>query len=396
MGVKIYNKRGGKNYKEKRMIEEIQSVIDAEIEKNPELAEQWVPATNFDELEVLYNRYSTEIQDVEFTTDDEPVDKKEDSETDIFNANTDFEEEGDNFVDPFNRENPIVRDYVTGTDAMSEEKIADDRPISSFGEPLNFKEAFEIPDNGAGDSSTESSTDSSSSEKKTKTEKDEQPVNPEFDTMSGGKKRRSTKKFAKYIVETVCMLSEKGFVWYANSEISENKLTEYEATGEIDLSLLVSLEDGQEVTCKQFFQVQCAKAEQLCKIDEQEKADLAEALAEVLMEKGIGPTPTQELILISLKIFGSQAITLMALKSQTNSLLNQLRSMNEGVAPEQGEVPEPVQNPEDWKDVPPQQAYNPPPPRPKPTVEELEAVQPIPEEVVEEPGLIEEKLETKE
>ena len=50
MGVKIYNKRGSKNYKEKRMIEEIESAIGTELENNPELAEKWVPASNFDEF----------------------------------------------------------------------------------------------------------------------------------------------------------------------------------------------------------------------------------------------------------------------------------------------------------------------------------------------------------
>jgi hypothetical protein len=55
------------------------------------------------------------------------------------------------------------------------------------------------------------------------------------------------------------------------------------------------------------------------------------------MEKGVGPTPTQELILISLKIFGGQALTLMALKSQTNSLLTQLKVMKQQEIEEAGE-----------------------------------------------------------
>jgi hypothetical protein len=151
--------------------------------------------------------------------------------------------------------------------------------------------------------------------------------------MSSGKKRRSTKKFATYIVETVCMLAEKGFVWYANKDINESKLAEYEMTGEMNLSLLVTLEDGQEATVKQFFQGQTMRAEQLAKIDPEEKKDLAEVLAEVLLEKGIAPTSSQELILIGFKIFGAQAISLLSLKSQTNALLGQLREMNSGNAP---------------------------------------------------------------
>ena len=45
------------------------------------------------------------------------------------------------------------------------------------------------------------------------------------------------------------------------------------------------------------------------------------------MEKGVGPTPTQELMLVAFKVFGGQAITLISLKSQTNALLGQLRAM---------------------------------------------------------------------
>ena len=127
----------------------------------------------------------------------------------------------------------------------------------------------------------------------------------------------------------------------------------------MDLSLLVSLEDGQEVTVKQFFQIQCLKAEQLAVIDKEEKEDLAESLAEVLMEKGVGPTPTQELMLIALKIFGGQAITLMTIKSQTNALLGQLRAMKKGEAiEEQGEY-EPEQ-------------YTPPTPAPTPGPQQYE------------------------
>jgi hypothetical protein len=125
------------------------------------------------------------------------------------------------------------------------------------------------------------------------------------------------------------MLSEKGFVWYANKDINEAKLVEYEVKDEIDLQLLVTLEDGQEATVKTFFQQQCFKAEQLSKIDQSEKEDLIDALADVLLEKGVAPTPSQELMMVGLKIFGGQVLNLIALKSQTNSLLDQLRAMKQ-------------------------------------------------------------------
>jgi len=164
----------------------------------------------------------------------------------------------------------------------------------------------------------------SSSDKKT------EPVDPSFSGMDNKKQKRSTKRFAKYIVEAVVTLTEKGFVWFANKDINEAKLAEYELSGEIDLTLIVTLEGGQEATIKEFFQNQCAQAEHLSKIDEEQKKDLTDALAEVLMEKGAAPTPTQELMMVGFSILGGQAMNLIALKSQTNSLLKQLRARNEG------------------------------------------------------------------
>jgi hypothetical protein len=125
------------------------------------------------------------------------------------------------------------------------------------------------------------------------------------------------------------MLTEKGFVWYANKDITEAKLAEYELNGEIDLNLLLTLEDGQEATVRQFFQSQLAAAEELLKITDEEKSDLTDALAEVMQEKGFAPTPAQELMLVAATIFGRQAITMLALKASTNNLLAQLRNPNQ-------------------------------------------------------------------
>jgi hypothetical protein len=64
-------------------------------------------------------------------------------------------------------------------------------------------------------------------------------------------------------------------------------------------------------------------------IDEESKADLTDALTEVLLEKGIAPTPTQNLMLVAGKIVLGQGVALMALKSQTNAVLNQLKLMKQ-------------------------------------------------------------------
>ena len=351
MSIVIYTKKGKRSYKENRLIDKIKPIIEKQLEENPSLTGNFRPATNFQELQSLHDMYTSD--DVEFEElngekkQDEKTNKmakgKNDLEEEVFTedelltdskdlVNEDDDDEYNDFVDPFNREEPIVRDYVT--DGVSMEPGGDVRNTgqSDFEEPNSFDEAFELPsdDNQLTEKTRNNQEQGRPQREKQERPQREAPVNPDFDEMSSGKKKRSTKKFAKYIVETVCMLSEKGFTWFANKDINEAKLTEYELSGEMDLSLLVTLEDGQEVTVKQFFQVQCLKAEQLAVIDSEEKEDLALALAEVLMEKGVGPTPTQELMLIAFKIFGGQAITLFTLKSQSNALLMQLRAMKAG------------------------------------------------------------------
>jgi hypothetical protein len=347
MSIQVYLKRGKKNYKELKIIDKITPIIKEKLRKNPNL--KFIPARSYDELKQLELEYTT--QDVDFedqqTTEtnnsnvnnNEPMAKKQDEEQfddfkevevkDDIDFNDDY-----GFVDPFNREEPIVRDYVLGGNNLdSQAGSIDEGPKrTSFDEPTTFDEAFQMPGEEVETKEPKNSQGSQKEEREPK-----KSVNPGFDEMSGARKKRSTKKFAKYIVEAVTMLSEKGFVWYANKDINDAKLTEYELKDMMDLSLLVNLDDGQEVTVKQFFQIQCLKAEELCKIPQEEKDDLADALAEVLMEKGVGPTPTQELILISLKIFGGQALTLMALKSQTNSLLTQLKVMKQQEIEEAGE-----------------------------------------------------------
>lgn len=339
--ITVYTKRSRKGYKEKRYVERLEEIISKKIEANPELADSFKPAETFEELEKMYNLYTSEEAVIEPENTNQ---NKNNMANDVEEMEDDFEQGQPNrpkggdedsidkeFIDPFNREEPIVRDYVLDGGDLADPNTVDFSGQTSFDEPTSFDEAFVLPDENTPPPSSGGGGFGGGSPRPKREEREEPReqarINPDFDDMSSGKKRKSTKKFAKYIVETVCMLQEKGFVWYANKDINEAKLVEYELRGEMDLSLLLNMPDGQEVTVKQFFQNQCLVAEQAAVIDEESKADLTDALAEVLLEKGIAPTPTQELMLIAGKIFVGQAITLFTLKASSNEILNQLRAM---------------------------------------------------------------------
>jgi len=346
MSIKIYTKKGKKNYKENKLLKDLQPIIDKKIEENPSLANDFRAAETFEELQSLHQKYAIEdAQFEEIKNDDMPKNEKEELE-DPKKADLFGDDDESDFIDPFNRQEPTTYDY-TLEGGLQKDEVDPNREIrSDFAEPLSFDDAFELPS----DDENEDPVDKSKSSKANQQQKQEpkqkrerqEPINPSFDDMSGSQQKKSTKKFAKYIVEAVCALGEKGFVWYANKEINDSKLAEYEMNGEMDLSILVTLENGQEATVKQFFQQQAIAAEQLSKFEEEEKKDIAEALAEVFLEKGIAPSKTQELMIIVGGVLVKKGAMLLSLKSQTNSLLGQLRAMNDGQPKEQQyEQPQP-------------------------------------------------------
>jgi hypothetical protein len=393
-------KNGKRNYKEQRILKELQPIIDKKIQENPDI--RFSPATTFEELQALHRQYTSQETTFEEIKNNDMAKKNiEVEEEDDFlkemnskpNESIGFDDDDDNtFIDPFNREEPTTYNYTLESGLSKDNVNADGR--TDFAEPMSFDEAFVIPNDNNDNESEQPTSGGKTNQGKTNTPPPRQkrekaePLNPSFDDMSASKKKKSTKKFAKYIVEAVCALAEKGFVWYANKDINESKLTEYEMNGEMDLSLLVTLADGQEATIKQFFQGQCFAAEQLAKFEDEEKADMTEALTEVFMEKGIAPTATQELMIVVGGVLVKKGAMLFALKSQTNSLLDQLRIRNEGNPQGNTYQPQPEYQPQP-------QAYEEVIPEAQPVVEQQieEAEVQVPQEEVLE---IEQVIETKE
>ena len=342
MSLKIYSKLGKRSYKENKLINKLNSVINLKIKENPNFINEFDVANNFAELQELHDRIC--VEDVQFQ-EQEINDVEQNTQKEMETTNNDeFLSEDNGFIDPLNREEPVVRDYVMNEEFPSAEKIGKAKR-TTFDEPISFEESFELPSDEEEEPQAQNQQRGQRNQGGQRPQRPQrptqEPLNPSFDEMSNGKKKRSTKKMAKYIVEVVCTLAEKGFVWFANKDINESKLAEYEISGEIDLSLMLALEDGQEATVREFFLVQAMRAEQLSKISQEERNDLADSLAEVMLEKGIAPTPMQELILIGVGIFGKQALTLWQISSQNNAVINQLRALRVEV-----KQPRPVAQPQ--------------------------------------------------
>jgi hypothetical protein len=378
--MKLYNKKGKRNYKEVRLIKELEKELQSRIDKGDHtIVHNFQPADTFEQLQSLHAQYTS--KDVQFEEVNDKTDTKLNADNmskqdeDIIDTNDDLMDDDSSFIDPFNRQEPTTYDY-TNDGGFSKESTPKNTGQVDFAEPMSFNEAFELPTEGQDDEPVEKDAKGSNQKQSEPKEKraqgkKEDPWNPSFDDMSSGNQKKSTKKFAKYIVEAVCALAEKGFVWYANKDINESKLTEYELNGEMNLSILVTLENGQDATVKQFFQQQCIAAEQLAKFEDEEKKDMAEALAAVLLEKGIAPTATQELMIVVGGVLVKKGAILLSLKSQTNSLLTQLRAMN-GNQPQYEPQPQPQYEPQ---------------PQPQPVYQEP-VIQDVPNMSFEQAGLV--------
>lgn len=355
MAFKIYDKKGRFSFKENKLIDDIKTALQEKYSDNPEFLNNFIPAKNFDELQSLHREYCAEVVDYEEVPENKnqniEQEHKEfrDSLKETVQPNNDMEQDSA-FVDPFNQSNPLVRDYVM--DDKFDANSNTEPKKTSFEEPTTFKDAFKMPD---------SDTQSSKTDKKDKPK--EQPLNPSYNEQNNGRKKRTNKKFAKYIVEAVCMLAEKGFIWWTTKDITESKVAQYELNGEIDLSLLLTMPDGQQATVKEWFKSQEISAEHLSKFSQDEKDDLAEVLAELLDKKGVSPTIEQELAIIALKMFGQKFMIAFEMRKGVNSVLEQLRALG-GTAPQkrnyeekgydepqQQSQPEPVSQPTQEKNT---------------------------------------------
>jgi hypothetical protein len=342
--MKVYNKRGNTTLKEKAMVRELEKAVTAMQRENPDFS--ITPANNPAELEDLYNQYVvSEAQVEEFT--ERSTNSNETSanagETSKANASSVKEQTNDSDadsgrkqIDPFNREEPIIRDYVMEGDFDAE--TIDGHGKTSFDEPMSFDDSFTIPE--AGSQQPSQGRPSKQSEPEPESQPSE-PMNPNFNDMDSAKQRKKTKRFAKQIVNLTATLIEVGFVWYVSKDINEAKLAEYELNGEMDLSLLLDMPDGQKATVKEFFIGQLGLINEESKINEEDREDLTDALTEVMLEKGIAPTPTQELLLVVARVVGVKMLSGFAISQSNKSILNQLRGMKN----EQVEYEEPAPAP---------------------------------------------------
>jgi len=332
----FYRKRGNLNYRERSMLEDIAK----RIESNPSLAKDITPANNIEELKVLHSQITSDVAEVieEVANDDIPKPQPK--------------PESKPFIDPLNRDAPIINEYVTEdkfdpfADFQKSQKTR-----NTFDEPQNYQQAFDLPD----EEEMRNANNPQPTRQKSTSDDSGSPVN-----------RRKAKRFATSIVNITCRLVEVGFIWYATKDINEAKLAEYELNGEMDLSLVLELPNGGEATIREFFLAQIPDIEQASRINKESKEDLIEALTELFVEKNIQPSASYDVAISAVSIIAEQGIKLAMIVQQNNAILNQLRQRAQDNPP-----------PRQFSAPTPEPTYTQPTPEPSPypSQEEISAKQ---------------------
>lgn len=342
MAIKVFKHKGPTDYKSKKLVKALEMAIEAEIKKNPAFAETFKPATNVDELRAMHNKYC--ITDAEIisetpntTTDTGDMAKKRDSEeftlsddkkidldntrTNLDNDNPVFDNPDFNIGDPMNRANPKVRGYVM-EDSMNPDDTGETQKTNTFEEPKTAAEAFTLPnddnqhDYGMGDKPRSRKKDSDGESKKERSE----PINPSFDEQSNKSRNKKTKRMAKYIVGAFCAILENGVPFLATRDITVAAIATAAKNKEIDLSIILELDEDTQMTVAEFFAQMRIQAKELGKIPEDKKEDLIEDLYDLLIEKGVAPTPLQSIMLGMLEIAAMVGFKTLAFRSQISQV----------------------------------------------------------------------------
>lgn len=353
--MKVYLKRGARNEEERKMESALSDFVNKQMTDNPEF--KFEPASNSAQLKKLYLKHMASDATIISETKTEPM-PKDSGHKAFADPSTVTKEVPDPekqapastktestrsrvLIDPMNRANPIIRDYVTEGAAKPS---ADQNTAQSFGtpptgqsapEPQNFDSAFRIPGNDPNQKNSKASQNTSATSQK-----------PQPNPSSGGddtsKDNRKRKLLAKKLVNVVGALLEKGIKWWALKDINAEKVEEYQITGEIDVEFIMQLPDGQQESIKAFFQRMChlyAEAEN-DPLKEEKKQELVDALVEYMKIEDITPSPAISLLLAIGDLYQPQITAAFTIKMACAPVFQYFKNLNSQQAEAQADEEE--------------------------------------------------------
>ena len=316
MKLRIYNKRGNHNFREKRFVKEITERLTQQAQSDPKVLENITPANTFEELEVWHKRVTAES--VDFVEVDTPkTETPEQTPEQTPETKPDMaENENKPFIDPFNRQEPNVREYVL-KDQFSPDGDANNKIKSSYGEPINFDEAFGLPsDDDIAQPQRPTRGGSSQSSGGGSSSKGNSDMDP-------ARAKRMSKRLAKQIVDITCACLEFGFVWYCTKDITQEKMQEYEDAG-IDVDFLLEMPDGMRVSVREYFMNQIGAITEASKFDKEDRDDMVDDLTEYFVENDIKMSTGWNCVLTAVTIGAKKILSAVSITASNNMVIAQL------------------------------------------------------------------------
>ena len=93
MNIKVYNRRGRRNYKEIKLVSELEKELEKRLVDEPRLALSFKPADTFEELQAMHTQYvarDAEFEEIKTPKNQENMAKEKDEEVNFYKGNEDY------------------------------------------------------------------------------------------------------------------------------------------------------------------------------------------------------------------------------------------------------------------------------------------------------------------
>lgn len=171
-------------------------------------------------------------------------------------------------------------------------------------------------------------------------QKKRDPVNPEMKNIPKKETELAAKQAAQMIIQ--------GYKWahgLANNalKVSERKLNQLQAEGEINLNALIDYEYGKRMRAGEFFQIYNEQVGGLLQVSEEFKEETLPVLERVLAKRGIGLTDEQYLMYLFGKDIAAKSILFFQQKATLNVMIESIKAATMSQYAQQAPPPPPPQ-----------------------------------------------------
>ena len=168
-----------------------------------------------------------------------------------------------------------------------------------------------------------------------------EPINPEMKSIPKKETEFAAKQAAQMIIQ--------GYEWahgLANNalKVSEKKLNQLQAEGEINLNAMIDYEFGKPIRAGEFFQIYNQQVTNVLTVSDEFKEEATPVLERVLAKRGIGLTDEQYLMYLFGKDIAAKSVLFFQHKAQLNFMIENIKAATTSQYARQAPPPRPAES----------------------------------------------------